>query len=77
MYNIVKNNLAWADKEPIMPKGVTLSNLGSGGEWAEHFPAYKWITADVRFSTVCPLPSPLASVPTNVSNLYGLRQGRS
>jgi len=51
-----------------------LGNLAKGGkDWQPPFPAYKWITANVSFSTVCPLPSPLTSYKTNVSNLYGLR----
>jgi len=40
-------------------------------------PCYKWITADVGFSTVCPIPAPLAKTYTSMLSFYGINQETS
>lgn len=37
-------------------------------------PSYKWITADVQFSTVCPIPAPLANTYTSMLSFYGINE---
>jgi len=39
-------------------------------------PAYKWITAEVKFATACPIPNAFAGTPTNISNFYGFNGGK-